>query len=78
MYKISLIDMPFANLQMPSIALTQIKAIIQAEFPEEVSVDIEQDDLFALEDHQAGLAGRDLGCTRRPDEFAHGLVLLSP
>src|SRR6185295_1846094 len=40
MYKISLIDMPFANLQMPSIALTQIKAIIQAEFPEEVSVDI--------------------------------------
>jgi ribosomal peptide maturation radical SAM protein 1 len=40
MYKISLGDMPFANLQTPSIALTQIRSIIQAQFPGKVSIDI--------------------------------------
>jgi ribosomal peptide maturation radical SAM protein 1 len=40
MYRISLIDMPFANLQTPSIALTQIRAILEAEFQEQVSVDV--------------------------------------
>src|SRR5262249_7960108 len=40
MYKISLVDMPFANLYLPSIALTQIRSVIQSHFPETVSVEI--------------------------------------
>jgi ribosomal peptide maturation radical SAM protein 1 len=40
MYKIFLVDMPFSSLTLPSIALTQIKSIIQSQFPEKVSVDI--------------------------------------
>lgn len=40
MYKISLINMPFAGLQMPSLALTQLKSVIDAEFKDRVSVDI--------------------------------------
>jgi ribosomal peptide maturation radical SAM protein 1 len=40
MYKISLINMPFAGLQMPSLALTQLKSVIDAEFEDRVSVDI--------------------------------------
>jgi ribosomal peptide maturation radical SAM protein 1 len=40
MYKISLINMPFANLGLPSIALTQLKSVIEAEFPNQVSVDL--------------------------------------
>ena len=40
MYKISLINMPFANLGLPSIALTQLKAVVEAEFPRQVSVDV--------------------------------------
>ena len=40
MYKIALINMPFANLSLPSIALTQLKAIVDERFKERVSVDI--------------------------------------
>lgn len=40
MYKISLVDMPFANVELPSIALTQIRSIIQSRFMEKVSVEI--------------------------------------
>src|SRR5688500_2850124 len=40
MYKIALINMPFANLQMPSIALTQLKSVVENIFKNEVSVDI--------------------------------------
>ncbi|HKX32258.1 MAG TPA: RiPP maturation radical SAM C-methyltransferase [Blastocatellia bacterium] len=40
MFRISLINMPFADLQLPSIALTQIKSLIQSQFPGEVSIDI--------------------------------------
>lgn len=40
MYKISLINMPFAGLQMPSLALTQLKSVIDAEFKDRVSVEI--------------------------------------
>src|SRR5262245_9929420 len=40
MYKISLVDMPFANIQTPSIALTQIRSITQSRFPSKVSIDI--------------------------------------
>lgn len=40
MYRISLINMPFANLGLPSIALTQLKSVIEAEFPKQVSVDL--------------------------------------
>lgn len=40
MYRIYLINMPFANLMSPSIALTQIRYIIQSQFPGEVSVKI--------------------------------------
>jgi ribosomal peptide maturation radical SAM protein 1 len=38
MYKISLINMPFADLWFPSIALTQLKYIIEERFGEEVRV----------------------------------------
>jgi hypothetical protein len=40
MFRISLINMPFANLQLPSIALTQIRSITQSQFPGELSVNI--------------------------------------
>jgi ribosomal peptide maturation radical SAM protein 1 len=40
MLRISLINMPFADLQLPSIALTQIKYLTQSQFPGEVSVNI--------------------------------------
>jgi ribosomal peptide maturation radical SAM protein 1 len=40
MYRICLINMPFANLAMPSIALTQIKSVIESRFPGKVSIDI--------------------------------------
>lgn len=40
MYKIALINMPFADLQMPSIALTQLKAVLEQSFKDQVSVNI--------------------------------------
>ncbi|HVR96714.1 MAG TPA: RiPP maturation radical SAM C-methyltransferase [Thermoanaerobaculia bacterium] len=38
MYKISLINMPFANLSLPSIALTQLKSMAEQRFGEDVRV----------------------------------------
>src|SRR5690349_6012680 len=38
MYTITLINMPFANLSLPSIALTQLKAVVESQFNEQVSV----------------------------------------
>ena len=40
MFKISLINMPFADLHMPSLALTQLKSVIENRFKNEVSVDV--------------------------------------
>jgi ribosomal peptide maturation radical SAM protein 1 len=40
MYKIALINMPFANLAMPSIALTQLKTVVENRFKNQVSVDV--------------------------------------
>jgi len=40
MYKISLINMPFASLSLPSIALTQLKAVTEQRFGDEVRVRI--------------------------------------
>ena len=40
MFKIALINMPFANLQMPSIALTQLKSVVEDRFKDEVAVDV--------------------------------------
>lgn len=40
MYRISLINMPCANLGLPSIALTQLKSILESEFPNQVSVEL--------------------------------------
>jgi ribosomal peptide maturation radical SAM protein 1 len=40
MYKISLINMPYAALPMPSIALTQLKTLINETYGSQVSVDI--------------------------------------
>lgn len=40
MYRIALVNMPFANLAMPSIALTQLKAVVESEFTDAVSVEI--------------------------------------
>lgn len=38
MYKISLINMPFSNLRLPSIALTQLRSVVEREFGERVRV----------------------------------------
>jgi ribosomal peptide maturation radical SAM protein 1 len=40
MYKISLINMPFANLWFPSIALTQLKAVLEEQLHDQISVRI--------------------------------------
>jgi hypothetical protein len=32
MYRIALINMPFANLSLPSIALTQLKSLVESRF----------------------------------------------
>ncbi len=40
MYKIALINMPFANPAMPSIALTQLKTVVENRFKDQVSVDV--------------------------------------
>jgi hypothetical protein len=44
---------------------------------EELAVDVEQDDLFALEHDEMRVAWRNLAGARRLDEFAHELVLLA-
>ena len=40
MYRIVLINMPFANLGMPSIALTQLKTVVENRFKGQVSVNV--------------------------------------
>jgi ribosomal peptide maturation radical SAM protein 1 len=40
MYRITLINMPFANLSMPSIALTQLKGVVESHFKEQVSINL--------------------------------------
>lgn len=40
MYRIALVNMPFANLCMPSIALTQLKTVVENKFKDQVSVDV--------------------------------------
>src|SRR4029078_7730600 len=45
--------------------------------PEDLPVDCEQDDLFALEHDEMRVARRNLARARRLDEFAHELVLLA-
>lgn len=40
MYRITLINMPFANLSLPSIALTQLKAVVEGRFKEQVSINL--------------------------------------
>src|SRR5690349_4450829 len=40
MYRVALINMPFANLNMPSLALTQLKSILEDHFKDQIRVDI--------------------------------------
>ena len=40
MYKIALINMPFGGVRSPSLALTQLKSVVDAEFKDRVSVKI--------------------------------------
>src|ERR1700746_1510044 len=40
MYTISLVNMPFANIELPSIALAQIKSLLKSQFDEKISVRI--------------------------------------
>ncbi len=40
MYRIALINMPFANLNLPSIALTQLQSIVEREHADQVTADI--------------------------------------
>ena len=40
MYRIALINMPFAGLGMPSIALTQLKTVVEQRLNDQVSVDV--------------------------------------
>ena len=37
-YQISLINMPFANLNLPSIALTQLRSVVEAQYGDRVRV----------------------------------------
>ena len=41
MFRICLVNMPFSNLALPSIALTQIKSVVDAKFTDKVAVDIQ-------------------------------------
>src|SRR5215510_5924581 len=40
MYRLCLINMPFAALNMPSLAITQLKSIVESKFSGQVSVDL--------------------------------------
>jgi magnesium-protoporphyrin IX monomethyl ester (oxidative) cyclase len=40
MVSIALVNMPFARLDLPSLALTQLRAVLEREFPSEVSAEI--------------------------------------
>jgi len=40
MYRVALINMPFANLNMPSLALTQLKSILEERFEDQICVDV--------------------------------------
>ena len=40
MFRISLVNMPFSNLALPSIALTQIKSVVESRFEDQVSVEV--------------------------------------
>jgi hypothetical protein len=40
MYNISLINMPFAAFNAPSLGLTQLKAVLESQFENRVSVEI--------------------------------------
>jgi ribosomal peptide maturation radical SAM protein 1 len=40
MYRVALINMPFANLNMPSLALSQLKSILEEHFKDQIRVDI--------------------------------------
>jgi ribosomal peptide maturation radical SAM protein 1 len=58
MYKIAMINMPFANLQMPSIALTQLKSVVESRFKDQVTADV-----FYLNHDFAHYFGRSLYTT---------------
>ena len=58
MYKIALVNMPFANLQMPSLALTQLKSVVESRFNDQVTADV-----FYLNHDFAHYLGRDLYST---------------
>jgi magnesium-protoporphyrin IX monomethyl ester (oxidative) cyclase len=58
MYRIALVSMPFARIEFPSLALTQLKAVTEAAFPGRVAVEIQylnQDfaTFFGMEANQA-------------------------
>ncbi len=40
MLRVALVNMPFAGVHIPSLALTQLKAVLQREFPDDVSTDV--------------------------------------
>ena len=40
MFNVKLINMPFANLSMPSIALTQLKSLLEVNFKEQISIEV--------------------------------------
>lgn len=39
-FKVKLVNMPFASLQVPSIALTQLRSVVRAHYPREVELEI--------------------------------------
>jgi len=40
MFRVALINMPFANLIMPSLALTQLKSILEEHFKDQIRIDV--------------------------------------
>jgi|SRR5215216_1558557 len=55
MNKIALVNMPFANLQMPSIALTQLKSVVESHCKDQVTAEV-----FYLNHDFAHYFGREL------------------
>ncbi|MEM7583895.1 MAG: RiPP maturation radical SAM C-methyltransferase [Acidobacteriota bacterium] len=68
MYNISLVNMPFANLNLPSIALTQLRSVVEERFGDRVRVRV-----LYLNHDLAGFMGLDLYKRMSGELYSSGL-----
>jgi ribosomal peptide maturation radical SAM protein 1 len=82
MYKIALVNMPFANLSMPSLALTQLQAVVKKTFGPRAAVEVHylnhdfahylglpaNDELMSFAHHPTGLGDWLFRAAAFPDE----------